>query len=250
MASVAAAHHLQLSGDGDIDNAHRLLVGAIEMQPEPYDAASDTMVEALYTLGWVCYFGGPRRAVGTVRPGARPADPGRARSAGPSVRDLWRPGSHGAARARADRRRRRGADRADRPGLGRPGRPGLHVRRPAGGLPRAALWRILRDGRDGRAVTLSLARAVPARPGPLHDRGMGCDRRRWPSEHVGLCRAHNYRLLECRGLYLQAMVAAARGDDAATRTLTDQMIRWAAPAGSGRFSGSRPGQDAVRAHPW
>ena len=28
------------------------------MQPEPYDATSDTMVEALYTLGWVCYFGG------------------------------------------------------------------------------------------------------------------------------------------------------------------------------------------------
>src|SRR5215468_8658674 len=32
--------------------------GAIEMQPEPYDATSDTMIEALYNLGWVCYFGG------------------------------------------------------------------------------------------------------------------------------------------------------------------------------------------------
>jgi hypothetical protein len=58
VAAVAAAHHLLLSGDGDIDTAHQLLVGAIEMQPEPYDATSDTMVEALYTLGWVCYFGG------------------------------------------------------------------------------------------------------------------------------------------------------------------------------------------------
>jgi DNA-binding CsgD family transcriptional regulator len=48
-------------------------------------------------------------------------------------------------------------------------------------------------------------------------------------EHVSLCRAHNYRLLACRGLYLQAMLAAARGDDTATRTLTDQMTRWSAP---------------------
>ncbi len=58
VTAVAAAHHLLLSGDGDIDTAHRLLTGAIEMQPEPYDATSDTMVEALYNLGWVCYFGG------------------------------------------------------------------------------------------------------------------------------------------------------------------------------------------------
>ncbi len=44
VAAVAAAHHLLLSGDGDIDTAHRLLVGAIEMQPQPYDATSDTMI--------------------------------------------------------------------------------------------------------------------------------------------------------------------------------------------------------------
>ena len=50
MASVATAHHLQLSGDGDIDTAHQLLVGVIEMRPKPYDAARDTMVEA-HTLG-------------------------------------------------------------------------------------------------------------------------------------------------------------------------------------------------------
>src|SRR6202035_1903895 len=31
------------------------------------------------------------------------------------------------------------------------------------------------------------------------------------------------------GLYLQAMLAAARGDDAATKTLTDQMTRFASP---------------------
>ena len=133
VASVAAAHHLQLSGDGDIDTAHRLLV--IEMQPEPYDATSDTMVEALYTLGWVCYFGGRADLWVPFDQALGQADTRRSRVAGAAFRDLRRPGPHDAARARADRRGRRGPHRADQPDLGRPGRPGLHVYRPAGGLP-------------------------------------------------------------------------------------------------------------------
>ena len=112
VAAVAAAHHLLLSGDGDIDTAHRLLVGAIEMQPEPYDATSDTMVEALYTLGWACYFGGRAELWAAIPPGASPADPRRSRGAGTAGRDVRRPGSHGAARSRPDRRGSRGAERA------------------------------------------------------------------------------------------------------------------------------------------
>jgi DNA-binding NarL/FixJ family response regulator len=34
-------------------------------------------------------------------------------------------------------------------------------------------------------------------------------------------------------VYLQAMLAAARGDEAATRTLADQMTQWSAPRGVG-----------------
>ena len=37
------------------------------------------------------------------------------------------------------------------------------------------------------------------------------------------------RTQPCRGLYLQAMFAAARGDDATTRMLTDQMTRRKVP---------------------
>ncbi len=93
---------MQLTGDGDIDTAHRLLAGAIEMQPAPYDAASDTMVEALYTLGWVCYFGGRaalwapfHQALGRLthrqrtRPGTRPG-----RSASQAVNTDQRRGGH------------------------------------------------------------------------------------------------------------------------------------------------------------
>jgi DNA-binding CsgD family transcriptional regulator len=227
VASVAAAHHLQLSGDGDIDTAHRLLTGAIEMQPEPYDAASDTMAEALYTLGWVCYFGGRaelwapfRQAIGKLRPevpelltlvSATFADP--ARTVLPEL-------------GRIDAAVAALTDQTDPVWVARVGLACMFIDRLTG--CRAALWRILRDGRDGRAVTLTL-HALSL---------LGLDHfmtGEWEMletlarEHVSLCRDHNYRLLECRGLYLQAMLAAARGDDTATRTLTDQMTRFASP---------------------
>ncbi len=170
VAAVAAAHHLLLSGDGDIDTAHRLLAGAIEMQPAPYDATSDTMVEALYTLGWVCYFGGRaelwvpfHRALAQLTPdvpellallSATFADP--ARTALPAL------GRIDAAVAALE-------EHAD-PVLGYPGQPGLHVHRPADRLPR----RVVADlaGQAGRRQRDHLVppRAVAAGPGLLHDR--------------------------------------------------------------------------------
>jgi hypothetical protein len=227
VASVAAAHHLQLSGDGDIDTAHRLLTGAIELQPPPYDAASDTMVETLYTLGWVCYFGGRaelwapfHQALGQLVPDVPEllallsvtfADP--ARTVLPAL-------------GRIDAAVASLTDQADPVRVARVGLACMYVDRLTG--CRGPLWRVLRAGRDGGAVTLSL-HALSL---------LGLDHfmtGEWDvlaalaDEHVSLCRAHNYRLLACRGLYLQAMLAAARGDDTATRTLTDQMTRWSAP---------------------
>jgi DNA-binding CsgD family transcriptional regulator len=226
VASVAAAHHLQLSGDGDIDTAHRLLVGAIEMQPEPYDAASATMVEALNTLGWVCYFGGRaelwapfHRALGQLVAGvpeslallsASFADP--ARTALPALGQL-----DAAVASLAD---------TDPIRVARVGLACMYVDRLTG--CRSALWRILRDGRDGGAVTLSL-HALSLLGLDHFMTGEWDMLQALAEEHVSLCRAHNYRLLECRGLYLQAMLAAARGDAAATKTLTDQMTQWSAP---------------------
>jgi DNA-binding CsgD family transcriptional regulator len=227
VASVAAAHHLQLSGDGDIDTAHRLLVGAIEMQPEPYDAADDTMVEALYTLGWVCYFGGRaelwapfHQAFGRLRAdvpellallSATFADP--ARTALPALGQI-------------DAAVMALTEQTDPVWVARVGLACMFVDRLTD--CRSALWRILRDGPDGRAVTLSL-HALSLLGLDHFMTGEWDTGQALADEHVRLCRTHNYRLLECLGLYLQAMLAAARGDDATTRMLTDQMTRWAAP---------------------
>ncbi|MGW0993260.1 AAA family ATPase [Streptomyces sp. NPDC002523] len=58
-AAVAAALYL-LNSYGDIDTTHRLLSGAIALQPEPYDLTDPTLFEALSTLFMVCIHGGRR----------------------------------------------------------------------------------------------------------------------------------------------------------------------------------------------
>ena len=97
---------------------------------------------------------------------------------------------------------------------------------------RSALWRMLRDGRNGGAVTLSL-HALSLLGLDHFMTGEWDVMQAFADEHVGLCRAHNYRLLECLGLYMQAMLAAARGGDVTATMLTDQMTRWAIPRRAG-----------------
>ena len=232
VAAVAAAHHLLLSGDGDIDTAHRLLVGAIEMQREPYDAASDSMVEALYTLGWVCYFGGRaelwvpfHRALAQLTPdvpellallSATFADPART-----ALAALGRIEAAVAALA----------EQSDPVWVARVSLACMFIDRLTG--CRAALWRILHDRREGgRAITLSL-HALSLLGLDYFMTGEWDELRPLADEHIRLCETHNYRLLECLGWYLQAMLAAVHGDDATARVLTDQMTRWATPRRGG-----------------
>jgi hypothetical protein len=230
VSAVAAAHHLLLSGEGDVDTAHRLLVGAIEMQPTPYDGGNATLVEAFYTLGWVCYFGGRAELwtpfhtafaqltasvpelltllVGTFDDPARTAAPllGRIDTA---IAGL--------------------TDRADPVWSVRVALSAMFVDRLM--FCRTALWRILGDDHDA-AVTLSLhARSLLGLDQMMT--GEWDDLQPLAEEHVQLCRAHNYRLLECLGLYLLAMLAAARGEHDAVTTLTDRMTMWATPRRAG-----------------
>ena len=50
-------------------------------------------------------------------------------------------------------------------------------------------------------------------------------------EGLMLCQTHGYRLLAWPGIFLQAVVAAARGDDGTARDLADRMAGWAALRG-------------------
>src|SRR4249919_1587739 len=72
--AMAGAYHL-LNGVGDVDTAHRLLVGAIETSADSTDGNDEVLVEAIYNLYEICYFGGRAelwepfdRAVGRLEP--------------------------------------------------------------------------------------------------------------------------------------------------------------------------------------
>ncbi|MFE2549640.1 LuxR C-terminal-related transcriptional regulator [Streptomyces sp. NPDC059355] len=227
VAAVAAAHHLLLSGEGDLDTAHRLLTGAIDMQHRPYDATDPTMTDALYTLAWVCH-GAQRpelwkpldRAVALLTPHvpdrvaltlATIGDPART---APSALGLLDD-----AIATLDRE-------ADPVRVIRTAMAAVYVDRLAD--CRTALRRILRDGRDTSAVTLELQGLVflsrdcfAAGEWDQLDEQTEQGRR--------LSAAHSYQLLTVDYLYQRALVAAARGDTATTRALTDEMTLWAVP---------------------
>jgi DNA-binding CsgD family transcriptional regulator len=231
--AVAGAYHL-LNGNGDVDTAHRLLVAAIEMLAEPGDARNKTLIEALYTLLMVSFFGGRAElwpsfhtAVGRLRP-----QPPQLLSV------LARTFSDPAHRAR--------------PVLGQldtaidclrtESSPARIVRTAIAGSYldrvgdcREPLWRAVRHGREGGAVT-SAIEALFLLGNDAYFTGRWDEVVALTGEGLALCQLHDYQLLRSVGLFLQALVAADRGDQATSRTLTDQMSRWAAPRRAGLIS--------------
>jgi DNA-binding CsgD family transcriptional regulator len=227
--AVAGAYYL-LNGHGDVDAAHRLLVGAIEaLAPDCFDVHNQQLVEALYNLLLMCFFGGRaelwdpfKAAIGRLTPqsperltilGKTLSDP--ARLALPVLGRLdtvIRALSHETSPAR----------------IVRTGIAAVYVDR----LPncRAALWRAVEHGREGGAIT-SAIEALFLLGNDAFWAGQWDELQRLTAEGLNLCEAHGYRLLSWPGLFLQALLAAACGDESTTRALTDEMTGWAAPRG-------------------
>jgi len=95
---------------------------------------------------------------------------------------------------------------------------------------RPALWRVVRDGRDGGAATS----AVNALMMLCHDAyldGRWQEAARIAEEGIAWSERLGYELIALSGTYALAMLAAARGDEPATRSLTEQLRSRAAPHG-------------------
>jgi DNA-binding CsgD family transcriptional regulator len=231
--AVAGAYHL-LNENGDVDSAHRLLAGAIEMLAEPGDAHNKTLVEALYTLLMVSFFGGRAELWPAFH-----AAVGRLRPQPPQLLSIL-------ARTLSDPARRA------RPVLGQLDAAIDHLRTETSparivrtaiagsyldrvGDCREPLWRAVRHGREGGAVT-SAIEALFLLGNDAYFTGRWDEVQALTDEGLALCQLYDYRLLRSVGLFLQALVAADRGDQATSRTLTDQMSRWAAPRRAGVVS--------------
>ncbi|MFG1710659.1 LuxR C-terminal-related transcriptional regulator [Nonomuraea sp. M3C6] len=224
--AVAGAYHL-LNGDGDVDSAHRLMAGAIEMLADPGDAHNKPLIEGLYTLLMVCFFGGRAElwkpfhaAIGRLRPGPPElldilgktfSDPARL---APPVLDRLDAVIAGLNQEIIPAR------------ISRIGIAGSYVDRL--GQCRDGLWRVIDHGRDGGAVT-SAIEALFLLGNDAFLVGQWQELEQVVDEGLALCDKHGYRLLAWPGIYLQAMLAAARGQEESATALADQMTRWATP---------------------
>ncbi|WP_221761930.1 AAA family ATPase [Nonomuraea sp. WAC 01424] len=221
--AVAGTYHL-LNGDGDVDSAHRLMTGAIGTLA---DARDKPLIEGLYTLLMVCFFGGRAELWETFhavidrltpRPpelldllGRTFSDP--ARLAPPALDRLDAVVS--------------GLEREIIPArISRVGIACAYVDRL--GQCREALWRVVHHGRDGGAVT-SAIEALFLLGNDAFLTGEWDELRQVVDEGLALCDRHGYRLLAWPGIYLKGMLAAARGDDGTATALADRMTRWAGP---------------------
>ncbi|MED7824944.1 helix-turn-helix transcriptional regulator [Streptomyces chiangmaiensis] len=230
VATVAAAAYLVNSG-GDIDTAHRLLLGAVRNARRPVGVWDAPLTEMVYVLQANCSFGcradlaedywavldglgvGPPEILDLL--GNTYLAP--TRRAGPSLPLL-------------DEAIAGIGDQADHAHAVRLGTAALYVDRIAG--CRDALWRVVEHGRSGGAVAAAIkAYALLGFDGVLSGDWDGV--LQLAEEGLAVTTRHHYRLLGGFLQYDQAMVAAARGDRTAVRRLADDLVSWAAPNRNG-----------------
>ncbi|MHB8691929.1 MAG: helix-turn-helix transcriptional regulator [Solirubrobacteraceae bacterium] len=221
--AVTAAHAL-LNGEGDVDTAHRLLVNAIEAHERGGYDKDGALVEALYTLLLVCYFGGRPELWPRLEAVASRIDlPAVVQL---SIKTLADPVRTAAGAINELEEAIGGlADEVDPTQIVRIALASVYVDR----LPscRAALWRVVRDGRAGGAVASGLnAQMLLSRDSFLT--GQWAEAQQLAEDAVRQCEDRGYVLLAWPGRYIRALIAAARGEYEATRAATDEMIGWAA----------------------
>ncbi|WP_051034040.1 ATP-binding protein [Streptomyces sp. SS] len=229
-AATAAASHL-LNGDGDVETAHRLLVGAIATHGRPSGGDGTIHDEALHTLLLMCFFSGRpelwRSFDDALARHSATADP-----LLPLVRGAFGDPARAASSV---------LDALDRhiAGLHRETDPTRVVRTAISAayvdrLPgcRSALRRVVEDGRDGGALTLAI-QALFLLANDSWTSGQWDDLVELTDEGLGWCATYDYRLLAWSGHFLQGLLAAARGDAAGASRLADRLVSWGNPRGLG-----------------
>lgn len=227
-ATVAAAYQL-LNGEGDVATAQLLLARAVGTALDQ-GRTGPALEDALHSLMQVCHYSGRseawqdfRSALGRLGPLASPgiAVPGRicADAATASAPDLASLDGliAGAAQDSDPSRILRvavAAQSADRVAACRP-----------------ALWRVVRNGRDGGAATSAVGALMLLCHEYLRD-GRWEEAARAADEGIAWGERLGYRLTAVPGIYCRALLAAARGDEPAIQGRTEELLAWAAPRGA------------------
>ena len=226
LQAAIAASAVLLSKEGDVPTAHRLLVGAIESQPGTLDARDPVVAEALYSLLLVCSYGWDDELW-------RPFEVAMARTEGvPRILDLSMRTFADPAHAGTDAIEALDAaiatisDETDPTLIVRMGVAATYVDRLEG--CRGALWRVVGDAREGRAVASGFTAMILLASDDLST-GQWDEAEQLIDEALSASVAYgySYRTWPCR--FLQVVLAGARGDDERVETLTAELVDWAAP---------------------
>jgi hypothetical protein len=227
---AVAASYVVLNAEGDIDTAYGLVTGSLQAQEGAVDPADTTLDAALHTLLSACFYGGrwelwePFDAL-LDRLGSR------VQPLLLLLRDTFADPARRAARA-ADRL---AAAISALDGELDPTRivytatAAHYVGRT--GECRHALWRVVRDGREGGAVTSAIDALMLLGFDSLWS-GDWEEADSLIAECLRLCDAHGYRLRSWPGLFGQALLAAMRGEHVAATSGADRLNRWAASRGA------------------
>lgn len=228
VVAVAAAY-LLLNGDGDVETAHRLVVGALRSPVGDDEVPEPRLAEALLTLLGICFFGGRTELWEPFVVELKRLEPAVPRALHLCAHTFAAPAREGA--LVLDELRAVIAGLHEEPDLQEIvliGRAAFYVDQVDDCRP--ALWRVVTEGAQRGAITPMInAWMLLAFNSFLG--GHWDDARRYAQEGLALCEERGFQLLAWPGRYCLALVAAARGDDEFGATTSDEMLRWAQPRG-------------------
>jgi len=226
-AAVTAAFVL-VNGDGDIDTAHRLLVGALESSGE---VSNIGLEHALSALAMVCFFGGRAELWQPFYDALERLEPNVPRSLRLISETFADPArTTVAASAALDSAVAELAGEADPTVVIQVGFAAGTIDRLA--PARTALLRVAEIGRAAGAAGLVIQAQVLLALDSYWS-GLWEDAVVRADEVVELCRIHGFPLFAISAHHVHAAVAASRGDDAGLTGALQALTSWGAPRGAG-----------------
>jgi DNA-binding CsgD family transcriptional regulator len=222
-AAVANGHDI-LNRQGHIDTAHVVLLRAVEDALER-GRAGHALDDALHGLIRVCHAGGRPEPWDSFRSVLAPLGSALSPEVAVSAK-VYGDAAHVSPTDLAvlDGLIATLNEEVDPVRIVRVGIAALYVDRLEG--CRSSLQRVVRNGHDGEAAAAAVAALLLL----CHDafrEGQWEEAARAAAEGVAWSQQLGYRMIALRGVYFQALLGAARGDEAKTRCLTDQMRAWA-----------------------
>lgn len=230
-AATAAASQL-LNGEGDVDTAHKLLVGAMDNHARLSRADDDILSEALHVLLLVCSYSGRTELWHSFESAVKQIEPRSPDPLLPVVRGALSDPTHGALSV---------LDTLDDLifGLHREADPRRIIRTAVSAayvdrLPgcRSALRRVIDDGRGGGAIASAID-ALFLLGNDAYTSGQWEDLPEVTNEGLRWCATYNYRLSAWEGRFLQGLLAASQGDNQAAQQIADRLVSWGNPRGLG-----------------